>query len=166
MPQFRSRRSCRVALSVPIRVIGIDYRGIDFSEDTVTIVVNRHGAKIRMSHQLLPDQEIRVLSQATYQDAVFRVVSKLPVPAREYSYWGIESLDPRRNLWGLVLPELEPEDQFTVRVQLECPTCSARESVRLDETLLTALLDEGGVPRGCLTCKRSGMWRLLPFPQA
>ena len=166
MPQFRSRRSCRVALSVPIRVFGIDYRGIDFTEDTVTMVVNRHGAKVRMNHQLLPDQEVRVLSHATHQDAVFRVVSKLHASDREYSYWGIENLDPRQNLWGLLLPELQPEDQFTVRVQLECPTCSAREAVRLDETLLAALQEEGGVPRGCLTCKRSGMWKLLPFHQA
>ena len=166
MPQFQFRRSCRVALSVPVRVFGTDYRGIDFTEDTVTMVVNRHGAMIRMNHQLVPNQEIRVLSHTTHQDAVFRVVSKLPVSAREYSYWGVENLDPRRDLWGLHLPELQPEDQFTVRVQLECPTCSAREAVRLDEPLLAALQEEGGVPRGCLTCKRSGMWKLLPFYEA
>lgn len=163
MPGFQSRRSCRIALSVPIRIFAIDYRGVDFTEDSVTIVVNLHGAKIRMIHQLLPDQEIRLLSQPTRQEAIFRVVAKVEGLNLQYTYWGIESLDPKRNIWGVKLPKLEPGDQITVRVLLECPTCSTHVQVRLDEKLLAKLDDEGGIPRTCRVCETSGRWKVLPF---
>jgi len=166
MARFRSRRSCRVVLSVPIRVFGTDYRGVDFTEDAETVVVNLHGAKIRLTHQLLPDQEIRLFSQATQQDAVFRVVAQAAGSDRSFTYWGVENLDPRLNLWGVQIPALEPDDQLGVRVQLECPHCSAHQTVRLDESLLAALEEEGGVPRECLDCRQSGVWKLLPFNEA
>jgi len=166
MARFRSRRSCRVALSIPIRVFGTDYRGVDFTEDAMTVVVNLHGAKIRLAHQLLPDQEIRLLSDATQQDAIFRVVSQAGDSDNEFTYWGVENLDPRLNLWGVEIPEMEPDDELAVRVQLECPHCAAHQTVRLDEELLAALEEEGGVPRGCLACKQSGLWKLLPFNEA
>jgi hypothetical protein len=163
MPGYQFRRSCRVALSVPIRVFATDYRGVFFTEDSVTVVVNRHGAKIRMAHQLLPDQEINLYSHATHQDAPFRVVARAEGLKTQYTYWGVESLAPEKNLWGVELPILEPGDQITVRVTLECPTCSTRVSLRLDEKLLAMGEDEGGIPRSCLVCETSGRWKVLPF---
>ena len=92
MSDYQSRRSCRVALSIPIRVIGTDHRGIDFAEDAHTVVVNVHGAKIRTVHQLLPDAQIRLVSRPTGQESVFRVVSKSQSPELQYSYWGVERI--------------------------------------------------------------------------
>ena len=116
MVEFQTRRSCRVALSVPIRVFGIDYRGIDFTEEALTIIVNLHGAKIRMTHQLLPDSEIRLLSHPTGQDSLFRVVSKLQSSELKFTYWGVENLDPEKNIWGVDIPA----------IQARGPTQSAR----------------------------------------
>src|SRR5512140_1612316 len=62
MQQSGTRRSCRVAMELPIRVFGVDFRGIDFTEEALTSIVNLHGAKIRLSHQLLPDAEIRLFN--------------------------------------------------------------------------------------------------------
>ncbi len=163
MREFKTRRSCRVALSVPIRVFGIDYRGIDFTEEAFTIIVNLHGAKIRMSHQLLPDSEIRLISRPTGQDSLFRVVSKLQSPELQYTYWGVENLDPGKNIWGVDIPELPPGEQANVEVALECPTCSTRESLRADATLLASLEEKGGVQRTCIVCNASGLWKLLPY---
>ncbi|MGO8786929.1 MAG: hypothetical protein ACLQVL_06035 [Terriglobia bacterium] len=165
MAQFKTRRSCRVALSVPIRVFGVDYRGVDFTEEASTIIVNVHGAKIRMSHQLLPDAEIRVISHPTGEDAVFRVVSKLQSPELEYTYWGVENLEPARNFWGADIPELQMGDQVRTQVLLECPNCSARESVEADSTLLVGLEALGGVHRICDACNAAGLWK-LPMSQA
>jgi hypothetical protein len=164
MEEYQSRRSCRVALSVPIRVIGIDYRGIDFTEEAHTIIVNLHGAKIRMTHQLLPDSEIRLLSHPTGRDSIFRVVSRLQSPELQYTYWGVENMDPETNIWGVDIPELEAGDQLRVRVMIECPICSARESLHADETVLAALQEKGGVERTCNVCTSPGLWKLLPFP--
>ncbi len=55
MAETQTRRSCRVAMAMPIRVFGTDFRGIDFTEEALTTIVNLHGAKIRLSHQLLPE---------------------------------------------------------------------------------------------------------------
>ncbi len=155
-----------MALSVPIRVFGIDYRGIEFTEEAHTIIVNLHGAKIRMSHQLLPDSEIRLVSHPTGLDSLFRVVSKLQSSDLQFTYWGVENLDPGKNIWGVGIPELRPEDQVRVRVVVACPNCSFHESLRGDETLLAALQEKGGVQRTCGACKLSGLWKLLPFQAA
>ena len=163
MKGLQSRRSCRVALSVPIRVIGIDYRGIDFIEEALTIIVNLHGAKIRLTHQMMPDSEFRLLSHPTGRDSIFRVVSKLQSSELKFTYWGIENMDPGRNIWGVDIPEIRPGDQLKVRVTLECPTCSLQESLRADENLLVALQEKGGVERTCTTCNTPGLWKLLPL---
>jgi hypothetical protein len=165
MVEFQSRRSCRVAMSVPVRVYGIDYRGIVFTEDALTVIVNLHGAKIRLDHQLVPDSEIRLFSHPTHQEGVFRVVSKLETSELKYTYWGIESLDPAKNIWGVDIPELRPGDQLKVRVVLQCPSCSQRESLRADETLLISLEEKGGVEHTCGVCKASGLWKLLPYQE-
>ncbi len=166
MGEFESRRSCRVALSVPIRVMGIDFRGRDFSEEALTLVVNLHGAKIRMLHQLTPDAEVRLLSHPTGQDSIFRVVSKLQSSELKFTYWGVENLDPGKNIWGISIPELRPGYHVKVGVMMQCPSCSARESLYADEGLLASLHEKGGVQRTCIVCKTSGLWKLLPFSHA
>ncbi len=166
MSDYQSRRSCRVALSIPIRVIGTDHRGIDFAEDAHTVVVNVHGAKIRTVHQLLPDAQIRLVSRPTGQESVFRVVSKSQSPELQYSYWGVENLNPETNVWGVDIPELRAGDQFKVRVTLVCPTCSAHESLRVDEVMLASVSEKGGVDRVCTFCNSFGFCKPLPFPEA
>jgi hypothetical protein len=164
MEEFQARRSCRVALSVPIRITGIDYQSIDFTEEALTIIVNLHGAKIRMIHQLMPDSEIRLLSHPTGQDSLFRVVCKLQSPELEFTYWGVENMDPERNIWGVDIPQLRPGYQTKVGVMVECPTCSELKSLFADETLLAGLHEKGGMERTCEVCKTPGLWKLLPFP--
>jgi hypothetical protein len=165
MPQFRSRRSCRVAMSIPIRIYAVDYRGVDFTEDAETVVINRHGAKIRLVHQLLPDQEIRIHSRPTRLEAIFRVVSKVQGADLRYTYWGVENLDVHVNIWGVTLPALQAEDQVGIRAVLQCPTCAAQESIRMDEKLLCALTEQGGMVRGCPACNERGRWKIRSFQQ-
>ena len=162
MFDFQARRSCRVALAVPVRVFGVDYRGKDFTEDALTIVVNLHGAKIRLNRQLIPDSEIRLVT-TNGQDSVFRVVSQVQSPELRFTYWGIENLDPDKNIWGVDIPEMRPDDQLKVRVTLECPICSTHESLGADEHLLASLQERGGVERTCVLCKAAGLWKLLPL---
>jgi len=166
MEGFQNRRSCRVALSVPIRVIGIDNRGIDFTEEAHTIIVNLHGAMIRMTHQMMPDSEIRLLSHPTGRDSLFRVVSKLQNSELKFSYWGVENMDPEKNIWGVNIPQLRPGYQIKVGVVMGCPTCSAHESLFADESLLVSLHEKGGMERTCGVCKTTGLWKLLPFAGA
>ena len=135
----QTRRSCRVAMSLPIRVFGVDFRGIDFTEEALTVIVNLHGAKIRLAHQLLPDAEIRVVNHSTGRDAMFRVVSKL---------------------------QLLPMDQLKGRrITLQCPSCSGLKSLRVDKPLLASLQEKGGVERTCKVCNTPGLWKLMPYDE-
>ena len=159
----RQRRSCRLALSIPIRVYAIDFRGNEFIEDAATLVVNLHGAKIRLIRQLIPELEFRLLSLPTRQEGIFRVVSKAPGLDAACTFWGIECLSPEENIWGVRFPELQPRDQAAVRVMIQCPHCLTRETVYLDEPLLQALQSGGGLTRGCLICRESAVWTVVPY---
>ena len=90
MQSPRQRRSRRLALTIPIRVYGIDYKGTDFSEDSTTVVVNWHGTKIRLVRQLLPDQEVCLFRRATmHSSASFpkRPVTKIPIHSGDWNVW-------------------------------------------------------------------------------
>lgn len=166
MADTRMRRSTRLALSLPIRVYAIDFKGTDFVEDSTTVVVNSHGAKIRLTHQLLPEQEIRIQSLKTAQESVFRVVSRVGALEDRFTYWGVESLNPARNVWGIQFPKPGPNDQRSVRVMLRCPICLYREMIHVDEPLLESILELGGLLRGCLKCGQTAIWEQVPYSDA
>jgi hypothetical protein len=159
MAEVQRRRSPRIALPLPIRVYGTDFTGTDFVEDSTTIVVNHHGAKIRLTRQLLPDQEIVILSVQNKQEAVFRVVAKIRETEGKHTFWGVEIADPKDGFWGVEFPSLQPEDQRSVRITLECPQCRSREQLHMDERLLESIQPGGGLNRLCPRCGKSGLWK-------
>lgn len=159
----RHRRSPRLALELPIRVFGSDSEGAEFVEDSRTLAVSQHGAKIRLSHQLTPDHEIRIVCLETNEEAVFRVVAKASAAAPSHMLWGIECLNPAHDIWGVNAPPLGPEDQRSVRVMLECPDCRTRELFFVDESRLESIRDFGGVVRDCKACGSTGIWKQVPY---
>lgn len=166
MAETRVRRSTRLALSLPIRVYASDFKGTDFVEDSTTMVVNAHGAKIRLSRQLLPEQEIRIQSLKTGEEAVFRVVNRVGAVEDRFTYWGVECLNTDHNVWGVQFPEAGPDDRRSVRALVQCPVCRCREIVFLDEPLLESIQELGGLLRGCLRCGQTGMWAQLPYAES
>jgi uncharacterized C2H2 Zn-finger protein len=103
------RRSPRSALELSIRVFGTDFQGRDFVEDATTLVVSRHGAKIQLMRKLIPEQEIRILCQGNNREGVFRVVSQAGEPTIEFSFWGVECLNPSENIWEGAQPRPRPK---------------------------------------------------------
>jgi hypothetical protein len=144
-------------------VSGTDLRARDFVEDSFTLIVNFHGAKIRLIRQLMPDQEVRILCRQSAQEAVFRVVSRACESRGIHSFWGVECLKPIGTIWGLDFPPLNPKDQTSARVMLYCPQCRVRELLYMDEPLLESIEELGGLVRGCLTCQKSGLWKKIPY---
>jgi hypothetical protein len=155
----KKRRSARLALSLPIRVYAIDFKGVDFIEETSTVVVNEHGAKIRLTHQLIPEQEIRIHSLQTEQEAIFRVINRAGTPEDRVTFWGVESLNPARNIWGVGFPKPAAADQRLVRSTLRCPVCHRTETLYLDEPLVESVHELGGLLRGCLHCGQTAVWQ-------
>ena len=106
MPQLianeRGRRSSRVLVSLALAVSGQKSDGSHVSGSAETILVNRHGAKIRSTVPLEPKMEVRVAMLAPYKWRVGQVVWA-DSGEREY---GIELYRPE-NFWGIYFP---PED--------------------------------------------------------
>jgi hypothetical protein len=98
MPRDK-RRSLRREAELPIRIYGTDFQGKDFVEDSTTLVVSPHGAKIQLTHPLMPEQEIRILCQGNNREALFRVVRQAGEPMGEVSFWGVECLKAGENIW-------------------------------------------------------------------
>jgi hypothetical protein len=163
MAEPQRRRSPRLALPLPIRVFGTDFTGMDFVEDSTTIIINYHGAKIRLARQLLPDQEVVILSVQTNKEGVFRVVAKSREVEGRHTFWGVECLDPKDGFWGVEFPSMQPEDQRTARVSLQCPNCRLRETLHMDERLLESLQPGGGMNRLCPRCGKSGLWKQVTW---
>jgi hypothetical protein len=98
----RGRRSSRVLVSLALAVSGQKSDGSHVSGAAETILVNRHGAKIRSTVPLEPKMEVRVAMLAPYKWRVGQVVWA-DNGEREY---GIELYRPE-NFWGIYFP---PED--------------------------------------------------------
>ncbi len=177
MPEIKKRRSPRRVLELSIRVFGTDFQGRDFIEDSTTLVVSRHGAKIRLKRNLIAEQEIRILCQVSNREALFRVVSKAGEPTSEFSFWGVECLEPEENIWeggfprpGPKLgaragprldPKLSSKDKLPVQATLRCSQCGMRELIDLDDTKIRTIRQRKGLTRDCPACGASGLWKLV-----
>ena len=98
----RARRSSRVLVNLPLAVSGQKKDGSHISGAAETILVNRHGARIRSAVPLENKMEVRVAMLAPYKWRVGQVVW---ADGGEKEY-GIE-LNRPENFWGIYFP---PED--------------------------------------------------------
>jgi len=87
-----ARRSDRVPVELPIVVTGTDAMGAGFLEQTRTIMVGRHGAKILLSRKLAPEQEINIRCLKTARESDARIVGQLGSEGESY-YYGVELLE-------------------------------------------------------------------------
>ena len=69
-----ARRSERVLLTIPIRVVGNDTHGEAFDETTYTLVVNRSGALIAVAHLLQLGAVIKITNLNAQISCSFVVV--------------------------------------------------------------------------------------------
>ncbi len=103
--QFRERRrSERVLIRIPIRVIGTDPAGKAVNTDAEAVVVSRHGALIRVNTELIPDSHIRITNVFTRKEELFRVVWVGERKAESGYDVGVELLKPSDVFWGISFP--------------------------------------------------------------
>jgi len=145
MPQVssteRGRRSSRVLVNLPLAVSGQKSDGSHISGSAETILVNRHGARIRSAVQLETRMEVRVAMLAPYKWRVGQVVW---ADSRENEY-GIELHRPE-NFWGIYFP---PEDWElglpTVTVHsTEEPRSAQKSAQDTSSTQQSLYVPEGG----------------------
>ncbi len=155
---LNTRRSDRVPGELPVVISGVDASGFAFLEQSTTVVVSRHGAKIVLSRKLVPDQELNIRCLKTGRESDARVVGQTGVEGGR-SFYGIELLDDEADLWGIEFPEVSEAARAVGRVLLECLRCRHVELVYLDEFEVEVLEASQYLSRHCPRCSDQTLWK-------
>ncbi len=152
------RRTHRVAIVVRIEILGADANGRDFSEQARTVAISRHGATIVLGRKLVPGQQVTIRRVATQKEANAAVVGQIGGQPGSYVY-GVASLDPSVNLWGIEFPPLAESEKGVVKLLLECTACDAREVVYLNELETEVFEGSRSLSRSCKHCAAWTVWK-------
>ena len=99
-----SRRSERPLLRIPLQVEGSDAEGKPFRERTSTILVNRTGARISLKNSVRRGDQITITNLLMQESASFRVVERAEVSIGQDPEWGVECVEPNRDILGSYFP--------------------------------------------------------------
>ncbi len=153
-----ARRSDRIPIELPVVVSGTDAMGAGFLEQTHTVMVGRHGAKILLVRMLVPDQEINVRCLKTALESDARVVGQLGAEGAGHFY-GVELLDDNPSIWGIEFPSVTESETAVGRVLLECVRCHSQELAYLDEFEVEVLEANQSLSRHCRRCTDTSVWK-------
>ena len=152
------RRSQRILKAIPILLSGSDSEGQQFSEQTRTLVLSRHGAGIFSTKKLAPQAVLIVRSVETNKEAAARVIDQVAGTPEGYTY-GVAFLDPSVNLWNVEFAP-EPEEEAGAKsMLLECASCHEREAVNPNDVELDVYAINKAVSRYCANCGTPTSWK-------
>jgi hypothetical protein len=103
--EFDRRRAQRVALQVPVFVYGHGRGQEPFHEETISLVVNSHGALLPLSNRVRLGQELLLTNPATQSEQACRVVFLTSKRTRRIKV-GVAFTDEAPTFWSL--PEGSP----------------------------------------------------------
>jgi hypothetical protein len=154
---FGRRRTERILAPVRIRVAGNDATGISFAEETVTVSFNQQGARISLTHSLLPDDTVLLKNLETGQEEEFRVVGAFHHVFGNRHEWGVEAINPESSIWGSEVTSAADPVQPTV--MMECAACKAAEQSTVSRIEYDVLLATGLISRHCERCNETTRWK-------
>lgn len=157
MAEEQRRRSDRVLAPVRIRVIGNDVSGVSFSEETITVSFNQNGARISLTHPLLPDDIILIKNFANDIEEEFRVVGAFQEVFGNRREWGVEALHPESGIWGIEFTQ--PSEGIQPKVLIECAACKRATQSPLSSIEYDVLLATGLISRHCDRCNETTRWK-------
>ncbi len=153
----KMRRSSRIAIEIAIYLIGSDMEGKNFSEQTKTLVLSRHGSGVVSQYRLAPEQEMIIRRLDTNKQAEVRVVGLVGSQAGIHTY-GLAFLDPNLNFWGIEFPPATELETKASRGLFECSSCKGRETVDLNDVELDVYTINASIARHCKRCGSSTIW--------
>lgn len=154
----RQRRTERVKLSIPIRVMCFAGSAGDFVEDTHTILVNRDGALIALKHKVAPDDTLRIVNLENLREADFRVVGEMRLEGADFSQWGVECLEKERVLWDIDFPSPLDPGGSNAGALLECLGCRKQGLLVLSLVEVDMLESTGTLQKLCPQCGQFSSW--------
>ncbi len=153
------RRSDRLAVTVPVRVAGMDPNGEHVEYEGRALGLNRHGARIKIPWPLDCGYSVRVKTvQRPPKEGEFRLVRIGPAQAENGEY-GIECLDENQNFWGIEFPAVENKEANDARVLLQCAVCRVLALFRMSVFEVETLRLLGMIGKPCRRCTRETPWR-------
>ncbi|MGB2676859.1 MAG: hypothetical protein WAN12_07230 [Candidatus Acidiferrum sp.] len=149
-----SRPSDRIPKEIGIILIGWDDQGVEFMEQTKTVVLSRHGAGIVSTHKLAAEQELIIVHQESNKETEIRVVGQIGCEGDSYTY-GVVFLNPAVDFWAVEFPSASQVEILACRKVLQCSVRGLREVADLGvlESDIYAIYD--GILRSCERCSGS-----------
>ncbi len=151
------RRSDRILAPIRIRVIGNDASGVSFVEETVTVSLNQQGARISLTHSLLPDDIVLILNRENNIEEEFRVVGSFQQVIGDRREWGLEAVNPDSKIWGIKFNALA--EGLQPKILIECAACKTAEQSPLSSIEYDVLLATGLISRHCERCSETTRWK-------
>jgi hypothetical protein len=157
MNETGRRRTDRILAPVRIRVIGNDATGVSFAEETVTITFNQQGARISLTHSLLPDDVVLIKNLDNDIEEEFRVVGGLQQVFGDRREWGVEATSTGSGIWGVEFTQ--PAEGIQPKVLIECAACKRPAQAVLSSIEYDVLLSTGLISRHCERCAETTRWK-------
>ncbi len=101
--RYFPRRDQRVHLEMPVRVYGYGPDKKPFVQETRTVNVSAHGARIVLTARVTPEQKIILTNAKTREDVVCRVVH-LQSARNKRTEVGIEFIHEAPRFWRMAFP--------------------------------------------------------------
>jgi hypothetical protein len=156
MSEPQRRRSDRVQLTIPLRMIGLDDAGLPYEISVHTTCVNRDGARVFSTRPLWPGQKVRLVNPLRRREAEFRVVGRVSPPVEHGGEWGLECRTPGANIWGINFPDRIETGE--AKALLECHTCHEVAMTELSLVEVDVLETSGILSKPCRKCAASTPW--------
>jgi len=149
------------AHSLPIRVFGIDSNGRDFSEETETMSVDRHGACFRLRNPVIVGDVVCVRNLRSHQEAQFRVAGCLGSrgDSPDTRAWAVEPVDAPPSFWGIAFPAASGAGQGANQQGMQCCACCQGEMVETTPWHREILRSSGHILRACSRCHQETLWK-------
>jgi hypothetical protein len=157
------RRTERILEPIRIRVIGNDMSGVSFAEETVTVSFNQQGARISLTHSLLPDDVVLVTNLENGVEEEFRVVGAFQQVFGNRREWGVEAINANSGIWGMEFTQNQ-DSNSQPKVLVECAACQTAAQSTLSSIEYEVLLATGLISRHCDRCAETTRWK--PSAQA
>lgn len=164
MTEGDRRRTERLLLTIPIRVMAFGGYGGRFSEDTHTVEINRSGARIALRQRVTPNDTLRIVNLENFREADFRVVGATRLAAEQGGEWGVECLEEGHNIWGIDFPPLLASHDSQAGALLECRGCGQRRLHVLNFVELDILDASGVILQACAKCGQFSSWSYADRP--
>src|SRR5208282_6712789 len=124
----RKRRSGRIAKELSIVLLGTDATGKVFSEETITVVLSRHGAGVVTRYRFSPDERLTLRLPSSAKEAEVRLVGQIGGEPGRYVY-GVTFVDPDPHFWPMEFPTPDSYDLPSRATILECSVCQSRQEI-------------------------------------